>query len=127
VNPILRAPVELATNNQWFNSRPIESYEGEQKNIPFGGAFEGLTGIPSPQIDKRGISYLLDQIPLLRNLDAISDPTNVRQIPKASTFIGGPGIYNKEAVQTSAQYEELQRLQDLLRLIREKQERGDII
>ena len=119
VNPIIRAPIELATNTQWFNGRPIENYGGEQRDLPLAGLLRAL-GIETPSVSKRGAGYLADQIPLLRNLDAVTNPDNPRQMEKASTFLGGPGLYKKDAVQTSSQYEYLKLLQDLIRLLQEQ-------
>ena len=119
VNPIIRAPIELATNTQWFNGRPIENYGGEQRDLPLAGLLRAL-GVETPTVSKRGAGYLADQIPLLRNLDAVTNPDNPRQMEKASTFLGGPGLYKKDAVQTSSQYEYLKLLQDLIRLLQEQ-------
>lgn len=119
VNPIIRAPIELTTNTQWFNGRPIENYGGEQRDLPLAGLLRSL-GIETPTVSKRGAGYLADQIPLLRNLDAVTNPDNPRQMEKASTFLGGPGLYKKDAVQTSSQYEYLKLLQDLIRLLQEQ-------
>ena len=124
VNPLLRGPVEMATNAQWFNGRPLENYEGEQQELPLTGILRALGMNNLPTVDKRGAGYIMNQLPLLRNLDSISDPTNPRQKQKASTFVGGPGLYNKESVETSAQYEQLNRLMDLIQLLKAEQEKA---
>lgn len=121
VSPLLRAPVELITNNQWYNGQPLEDYEGEQRDLPLAGLLRSL-GIETPTVNSRGLTYFADQVPLLRNIDAITNPENPRQMEKASSFIGGPGLYKKDAVQRSAQYEELNKLRALIRALQEEQQ-----
>lgn len=121
-NPILRAPIELATNTQWFSGAPIAQYPGQERDLPLAGLLRSL-GIETPSIKKQGLGYFADQIPLLRNLDSITNPDNPRRMEKASSFIGGPGLYKKDAVQRASQYDELEQLEALIRLLKEQQEK----
>ena len=120
VNPIIKAPIEAATNNQWFTGREIEGYEGEKRDAPFAGLIKAITGQDVPGIDRRTTGHALDQIPLLRNLDAISNPDNERQMSRLSTFLGGPGVYQEENVARSLSYEQKQMLTDLLRKMKDE-------
>jgi hypothetical protein len=114
-NPIIRAPIEILTNQQWFSGRPITDYAGETQNIPLGGLLKQLGVQNVPQMDKRVLGYLFNQIPVLRNLDIMTDPENARRVSRFSSSIGGPSLYSAESVRRSKEYEELRILQDLIR------------
>lgn len=120
VNPIIRAPMEIATNNQWFNGRPLEQYPGETREAPFAGLLKALGSENVPQVDKRITGHLLDQIPILRNLDIITNPSNPRQASRLSSFIGGPALYSEDSVKASEAYEQSRALQQLIMLLKDQ-------
>ena len=122
VNPIIRAPLEMATNTQWFSGNPIEQYEGETRDMPFGGIMRALGADSVPQVGKRVAGTMLDQIPILRNLDAITNPDNPRQTSRLSSFLGGPALYSEEGVEKSKAYEDRDRLNALIRKLTDQGE-----
>jgi hypothetical protein len=122
VNPIIKAPIEMATNLQWFNSRPLEEYPDETREITFAGILKmlGVEDKDVPRISKRTTGYLLDQLPLLRNLDTITNPDNPRQTSRASTFLGGPAFYSQEGVEKSRLYEVERILNNFIRKLKDE-------
>jgi hypothetical protein len=122
VNPIIRAPIEVATNAQWFNGQPLEDYSGETREMPLAGLLKalGMSSGDVPRINKRTAGHLLDQIPLLRNIDVMTNSDAQHSTSRLSSFIGGPSIYSSEGVQKSKEYEEKRRLEEFIRKLQDE-------
>jgi hypothetical protein len=122
VNPIIRAPIESATNLQWFTGQPLEDYKGQTRDIPLAGLLRYLGAIDkdqrAPQVDNRVVGNALDQIPLLRNVDVMTNPESPRRVSRISSFIGGPSIYQREGVERSKLYEEKNELDTLIKQLK---------
>jgi hypothetical protein len=126
VNPLLRVPAELAGNSQWFSEAPIEKFTGEKQAVPLSSGLtaliNGATGqdLNAPKIlPRRGIGYILDQIPMLRNLDIMTNPEHPRQGARASsTLLGLPSWIPEETAATGAMYERRDQLDDIIQLLR---------
>jgi hypothetical protein len=52
---------------------------------------------------------------MLRNLDVVTNPDNPRRTSRVSSMLGGPALYDDEAVERSAKYEKLKSIMDLLK------------
>lgn len=123
VNPIIRAPIESATNTQWFTGRNLEDYEGQTQDMPLSGLLKYLGIKNVPQMSKRVGGQLLNQIPVLRNIDVMTNPDKPdKQVSRFSSFIGGPSIYTKEGVETSKKYETKKQLDAELRKLKDQGE-----
>jgi len=130
INPIFRTPVELAMNKKFFSNTPIESYEGEKA--------EGLPG--EAGLDKRGLAYLLENIPLYRNVATMSPAVpgygilaellaqlgmdvgaegtdEERALARMMSFLGGPQLFSAQRAGEISTYEERDRLRALIRLL----------
>lgn len=118
VNPLLRAIPELAMGKEFFSGRDIEQYKGQREKVPIVSTLEKLYGMEPSTMAKYPTGYALNQIPFLRNLGVISDPENIRQLPRLLSFVGGPQVYAEKSAQTAAVYEERDRLRDLLRMLK---------
>jgi hypothetical protein len=119
INPILRAPIEQATNVSLFSGQPLENYGGEREKIPFGQLIEKL-GVKSPTVSKRGLGYALDQIPPLRTAATIANPESPRQMARLVSVLGGPQIYPVDWARTAADYERRDELRALVRQLEAK-------
>lgn len=123
LNPLLRVPlVEWPSNTKLFSGREISKYPGETQPIPLAGLLKSL-GIDEsdiPQINKKYLGYLLEQIPFLRNIDVMTDPDNPRQIARLSSFLGGPSYFSEDSVINSKTYEDLQILTDMLSELKDR-------
>jgi hypothetical protein len=119
INPIIRYPVEVATNQEFFSGMPLEWYAGERTHLPVvEGAIERLLGVDIPDIiPKRTVGHLLNQVPMLRNLDTMADPENPRSFARLMSFLGLPPSYPEESVEKAATYEERDRLRAVIRML----------
>jgi hypothetical protein len=119
INPIIRAPVEMAVNEELFSGRPLEWYRGEKSQIPvIEGIVQQLAGTDLPDvIPKRTIGHILNQIPMLRNVDVIVDPENPRSFTRLLSFLGLPPMYPDETVYKASKYEERDRLRAVIRML----------
>lgn len=123
VNPLIRAPIESATNTQWFSGRPLESYQGETRDMPLAGLLKylGVDTSNLPRISKRTTGELIDQLPLVRNIDLMTNPDNPdKQVSRFSSFLGGPSVYSNESVQKSKLYEDKRRLEDFIKKLNDE-------
>lgn len=126
ISPLIRGPFEMLGNTQLFSGQPIENYAGQREKIPFGPLLEMLgkkagVDIQSPTIPSRTLGYLLNQIPPLRNVSTITDPTNPRAGARFASILGGPQMYPGDWAQEAATYETRN---DLRALLRSLQDRG---
>lgn len=123
VNPIFRTPIELTLNTKAFTGLPIAEYANETEPAPgIGGLLKalGVSEKDIPRLNKRGISYILRQIPMLNNLDTMINPESTRATSRFSTFLGGPSLYDAEAAQKSYEYEQYRRLFELLQKLQDE-------
>jgi hypothetical protein len=121
VNPLISTIPQIATNTQWFSGKPLEQYAGETREIPLAGILKMLGVENAPRIGKRGLGTLLDQIPLLRNIDIMTNPERPdKQVSRFSSFVGGPSIYTEEGVERSKAYEEERVLEELIRKLKDE-------
>lgn len=121
LNPLLRAPVEWATNTELYSGKPIEDYTGETQDMPIIGAIMRLLGRDNvPQVSKRNVAYFINQLPMLRNIDTILNPDNPRQGARLASMVGMPSYFDAEQLRRSEIYEENARLLELLRLLRDQ-------
>jgi hypothetical protein len=127
VNPLIRAPIESITNTNWWTGRPLEDYAGEQTDIPVLTTLLRLLGSDTDYtVGARYGGHLLNQIPILTRagdlLDAATgqETNDARILSRVSTTLGGPSIYNASSVESSADWQERQRLIDLIRLLQDQ-------
>ncbi|MCK9444981.1 MAG: hypothetical protein M0Q14_10705 [Tissierellaceae bacterium] len=121
LNPLIRGPIEYATNVEWYSGKPIERYAGEEQDMPFIGALMRLLGAEDvPQVQRRGLGYLLNQLPMLRNIDTVLNPENTRQMSRLGSMVGLPSHFDEEQLRRSEVYEENRRLNELIRLLKDK-------
>lgn len=136
INPFLRLPlIEWPTNTKLFSNRPIADSNLSQTPVPFSGLLKAMgvldkanlspedipqnpvVGVNSegvPTWNQKYLDYMFQQIPFLRNIDVMTNPENERQIPRMSTFIGGPSYFSAESVERSMNQETLMRLTELI-------------
>ena len=119
INPIIRYLPEVAMNQEFFSGMPLEWYEGERTHLPVvEGMIERITGEDIPDvIPKRTLGHLINQIPMLRNLDVMVDPENPRSLARFMSFLGFPPTYPEEFVEKAATYEERDRLRAIIRML----------
>ena len=127
VNPLIRAPIESITNNDWWTGQPLEDYAGEQTDIPVLTTLLRLLGSDTDYtVGARYGGNLLNQIPVLTRagglLDAATgqETSDSRILSRVSTTLGGPSVYDASSVQNSADWQERQRLVDLIRLLQDE-------
>lgn len=127
VNPLIRAPIESVTNTNWWTGQPLEDYAGEQTDIPVLTTLLRLLGSDTDYtVSARYGGHLLNQIPVLTRagglLDAATgqETNDARILSRVSTTLGGPSIYNASSVESSADWQERQRLVDLIRLLQDQ-------
>jgi polyhydroxyalkanoate synthesis regulator phasin len=119
-NPVVRAPLELITNLQMFTGRNIEEYPGEMRDTPFSGLLKRLGVQEVPRVEKRGLAYLVDQIPLLNSLNIVADPENARNTSRLVSMIGGPSFYDNEAASESKEYEDYKIFENFVKKLRDE-------
>lgn len=115
INPLLRIPLEMVTNQSMYTGRPLENYQGETDTLPLANLLKALTGVELPQVSKRYTGYAVNQIPQLRDIGILADPENPRRLTKLLTLIGGMPQYPAEWAERTAAYEERDRLRALIR------------
>jgi len=127
VNPLIRAPIESVTNTNWWTGRPLEDYAGEQTDIPVLTTLLRLLGSDTDYtVGARYGGHLLNQIPILTRagglLDAATgqETSDSRILSRVSTTLGGPSVYDASSVQSSADWQERQRLVELIRLLQDQ-------
>jgi hypothetical protein len=127
VNPLIRAPIESITNTDWWTGQPLEDYAGEQTDIPVLTTLLRLLGSDTDYtVGARYGGNLLNQIPVLTRagglLDAATgqETSDSRILSRVSTTLGGPSVYDASSVQNSADWQERQRLVDLIRLLQDQ-------
>jgi hypothetical protein len=121
INPLISTIPQIATNTQWFSGKPLEQYAGETREIPLAGILKMLGVENTPRIGKRGLGTLVDQIPLLRNIDIMTNQERPdKQVSRLSSFIGGPSIYTEEGVERSKAYEQERALAELIRKLKDE-------
>lgn len=127
VNPLIRAPIESVTNTDWWTGQPLEDYAGEQTDIPVLTTLLRLLGSDTDYtVGARYGGNLLNQIPVLTRagglLDAATgqETSDSRILSRVSTTLGGPSVYDASSVQNSADWQERQRLVDLIRRLQDE-------
>jgi len=103
-SPMVRLPLELATNYDMFMKRPIEEFEGQTRN------FLGLDMSAKT-------AHALDQVGLLRQLDTIFNSD--KPLQQAASF----GLIRSQDAATarrSKQYERLKELEDMIKLLEQQ-------
>ena len=127
INPIIRAPIESITNQRWWTGQKLEKYPGEKTDIPvLTTLLEMLGQEQGPQIGARYGGNVLNNIPILTRagnlLDAVSgkETNDVRNLSRVSTTIGGPAFFDAASVENSADWQERQRLIDLIQLLQDE-------
>jgi hypothetical protein len=127
VNPLIRAPIESITNTDWWTGQPLEDYAGEQTDIPVLTTLLRLLGSDTDYtVGARYGGNLLNQIPVLTRagglLDAATgqETSDSRILSRVSTTLGGPSVYDASSVQDSADWQERQRLVDLIRRLQDE-------
>ena len=107
---------------------PWRTTVGEQTDIP---VLSSLLQMPwtenHPTVDKRVTGNLLEQCPntykradnLLRTATGQEDD-KIRNLSRLSSTLGGPSMYNAESVEKSSDWQERQRLVDLIKLLQDK-------
>lgn len=121
INPLIRGPIEFLTNTEWYSGKPIERYKDEEQDMPFIGALMRLLGAEDvPQVHKRGLGYVINQLPMLRNIDTVLNPENSRQMSRMGSMVGLPSHFDEEQLMRSEVYEENRRLNELIRLLKDK-------
>jgi hypothetical protein len=127
VNPLIRAPIESITNQKWWTGQPLEQYPGEQQEIPVLSRLLELLGAQTPPtVGARYAGNVLDQIPVLTRagnlLNTLSgaETSDARNLSRVSTTLGGPAAYSAESVANSADWQERQRLIDLIRKLQDE-------
>lgn len=127
VNPIIRAPIESITNQKWWTGQELEKYPGEQTDIPvLTTLMEMLGQEQGPQIGARYGGNALNNIPILNRagnlLDAVSgkETNDTRNLSRVSTTMGGPSVFDAASVENSADWQERQRLIDLIQLLQDE-------
>ena len=138
VNPLFRVPVEMAINKKFFSGLPIENYPDERadKNNGALGELLGQSGIPWVD-QKRGLNYILDNIPLYRNVttmapladpriwgnfneEVANSPDLTRDYNKLLSFLIGPQLAASGRAKEIATYEERDRLRAIIRLLKDQ-------
>lgn len=138
VNPLFRVPVEMAINKKFFSGLPIENYPGQvaDKNNGALGALLGQSGVPWVE-DKRGLNYILDNIPLYRNVttmapladtriwgnfneEVANSPDLTKDYNKLLSFLIGPQLAASGRAKEIATYEERDRLRAIIRLLKDQ-------
>jgi len=127
INPIIRVPIESITNQKWWTGQELEKYPGEKTDIPvLTTLLEMLGQEQGPQIGARYGGNVLNNIPILTRagnlLDAVSgkETNDVRNLSRVSTTIGGPAFFDAASVENSADWQERQRLIDLIQLLQDE-------
>ena len=127
VSPLIRAPIESITNQKWWTGNKLEDYSGEKADIPaLTTLIELLTGKQGPQVDARVTGNLLSNIPILTRAGNLVDSatgketSDVKNLSRLSSSIGGPSFYDASSVQNSANWQERQRLLDLIQLLQDQ-------
>lgn len=121
LNPLIRGPIEWTTNTEMYSGKPIERYANEEQTMPIIGTLMKLLGDETPpQVDKRGLGYLMNQLPMLRNIDTVMDPDNPRQRARLGTMLGIPSTFDAEQLERSKIYEDNNELNELIRLLRDR-------
>ena len=127
VNPLIRAPIESITNQDWWTGEKLEDYAGEQSDIPvLSSLLRALGSNDNLTVSSRTTGNLLDNIPVLSRADdllniATGQETNdSRILSRVSTTMGGPSVYGASSVERSADWQERQRLLDLIRLLQDQ-------
>lgn len=120
-NPLIRGPIEMSTNTELYSGKPIERYKGEEQNLPIVGALMNILDLPAeqiPKVNKKGLGYLVNQLPMLRNLDTALDPKNPRQTARLGSMVGIPSSFDAEQLKRSKIYEDNNELNELIRLLK---------
>jgi len=127
INPIIRVPIESITNQKWWTGQELEKYPGEKTDIPvLTTLLEMLGQEQGPQIGARYGGNVLNNIPILTRagnlLDAVSgkETNDVRNLSRVSTTMGGPAFFDAASVENSADWQERQRLIDLIQLLQDE-------
>ncbi len=125
LNPLIRAPIEWSTNRQLFSGQELEDYPGEKVDAPFTGIMAmlekmGIDTPDRPQVSKRNVDYFLRQLPILSNIDVMTDPENPRQMARVGSSLGIPRRYDAENIQASALYEQNRELMQLIQYLRDQ-------
>lgn len=131
VSPIIRAPFEMATNQEMFTGQPISEFEGQESKLF--NKFP-LADLLPDVIDNAKTEYLISQfgldVPLKQAANAIDfgaglvglgDETVGKNLLDA---IGVFGTNNPESVQYFRDKDEMQKLQDYIKYI--EQEQGNL-
>jgi hypothetical protein len=127
INPIIRVPIESITNQKWWTGQELEKYPGEKTDIPvLTTLLEMLGQEQGPQIGARYGGNVLNNIPILTRagnlLDAVSgkETNDARNLSRVSTTMGGPAFFDAASVENSADWQERQRLIDLIQLLQDE-------
>jgi hypothetical protein len=108
-NPLIKLPIELATNYNFFTGRPIERYEGETTQI-IGG---GRVPVKTAHAVSSSLGALGKTGAALQAFAPEADATDTLRAIRY--FFPGLYTYNPKKQQKNKLYEEVQRLQNLLR------------
>lgn len=127
VSPFIRAPIEMATNREWWTGQDIEGYNNEQQEIPvISTLLKAITGDSGPTIDKRYLGHILDNIPLSNRVDNLlgiltgQGSSSARNLSHISTTLGGPVVYDAESAKKSGTYQEKQRAVDYIQYLQDQ-------
>lgn len=118
-SPLLTTLPQIATNQQFFSGAPIEQFQGEQDPIPVLNAVAQLLGRGEITAPAR-LSFLLNQVPIFRNIESAVDPSNERRAQRALSILAGGSLFGQEDAARIASFEERDRLRGLLRSLQDR-------
>jgi hypothetical protein len=130
VTPLIQTPVESITNQDWFTMNPLESYQGQQTSAPIVDALAKIAGVPvnkdniAVPVDARVTGNILSSVPIITRITNLIETlagqqsSQVKNLSRISTTVGGPSFYDAAAVQASATKEQRDRLVDLIQKLK---------
>lgn len=133
ITPAAKLPAELALNRSFFYDRPIQEFEGQERQLAIPESFYGIpipgggTRLPSSLEPNETLAYILEQIggqPVRQTLKTLAAPEGEDQKRKFLDPVLGISSMLKDINPQQSQYfqrlEELQRLQDLMDYIEQQ-------
>ncbi len=108
LHPLPKMAFELGAKYSAFQRRPIQEFEGQE--VPFG------TGtLPAKA------AYLARQVPFVQNIERLLQESRAeRRLLDLLASLAGVKFYTEKETKTSAQYERLKQLQDLVSLLKQR-------
>lgn len=133
LTPLAKLPAELALNRSFFYDRPIQEFEGQERQLSVPDSFYdipipgGGTEFGSAIQPNETLAYILEQIggqPARQTLNLLASPKDEDQSRKFKDPVLGISSILKEIDAGKADYfqqrEELQRLMDLIDYIQQQ-------